>query len=73
MVLRNKISTKKEKFKAFGKIALGTSTTVGTSITGGIIGQSLIPIPLLGAFIGGLIGGIIGEYIFFNIKSRWSK
>jgi hypothetical protein len=60
MVLKNKIASNEKKFSNFGKIAIGTGATFGSSVTGGIIGQTLIPIPLLGAFIGGLIGGIIG-------------
>ena len=30
-------------------------------MVGAVVGQSLIPIPFLGAFIGGFIGGFIGE------------
>lgn len=33
---------------------------VGSSVAGMMIGQSLIPIPFLGAFIGGVIGGFLG-------------
>jgi phage tail tape-measure protein len=39
-------------------------TSVGSigSIVGGILlGQSIIPVPFLGAFIGGVIGGFYGR------------
>jgi phage tail tape-measure protein len=42
-------------------MALTATTSVGTSIIGGIIGQSLIPIPVVGALIGSVIGGFLGE------------
>lgn len=38
-----------------------TGATVGTSIVGAIVGQALIPIPVVGALFGTVIGGMIGE------------
>lgn len=40
---------------------MGSATALGTGLLGATIGQSLIPVPVLGAFIGGLVGGFIGE------------
>lgn len=50
-----------KKIKDFGSLAIVASTSLGTSIAGGIIGQILIPVPVLGALIGTTIGGFLGE------------
>jgi hypothetical protein len=48
--------------------ALGgaAATTIGSTL-GGILGQTLIPIPGVGAALGGVAGGIIGDKIFSAI------
>ena len=43
-------------------ITIGSVTSIGSGLIGATIGQSLIPIPVLGASIGGLVGGFIGEF-----------
>lgn len=50
-----------QKLKDFSQLAIIASTSIGTSIAGGIIGQMLIPIPVVGALIGTAIGGFLGE------------
>lgn len=42
-------------------MVLGTGSTFTASLSGALIGQAAIPIPLLGAFIGGIIGGVVGS------------
>lgn len=49
-----------KNLKDFGNLAIVASTSVGTSIVGGMLGQILIPIPVLGALIGTAIGGFLG-------------
>jgi len=43
-----------------GNFAFVASTSLGTSIAGGVIGQLLIPVPVLGALVGTAIGGFLG-------------
>ena len=37
------------------------AATVGSSILGGIAGQLLIPVPVVGALVGTVVGGYLGE------------
>jgi hypothetical protein len=60
-VMRNKLNSTDKKMKDFGSLAIVASTSIGTSIAGGLIGQLLIPVPVLGALIGTAIGGFLGE------------
>lgn len=59
--MKNKMNSTDKKIKDFGSLAIVASTSLGTSIAGGIIGQILIPVPVLGALIGTAIGGFLGE------------
>ena len=43
--------------------------TIGTGIGGIVIGQMLIPIPVIGAFIGGIVGSFIGSLTSSSILS----
>ena len=65
------------KMGQIGKMALGTGSLVGTSVTGAIVGEILIPIPILGAVVGGLIGGYFGvksnNYIFEKLDKNSFK
>jgi len=60
-ILSNKFSTEGKKIKELGSLVMTTASTVGSSIVGGIAGQMLIPIPVVGAFIGTVFGGYFGE------------
>jgi hypothetical protein len=44
-----------------GNLTIDTASSVGSGILGAFVGQSLIPVPFLGAFIGGVVGGLVGE------------
>lgn len=35
--------------------------SVGSTVAGMMLGQTLIPIPFLGIFVGGIIGGFLGK------------
>lgn len=59
-VMKNRMNSTNKKIKDFGNLAIIASTSLGTSIAGGIIGQLLIPVPVLGALIGTAIGGFLG-------------
>lgn len=56
----NESASKGSKVTQFNKLLISTTTGLGSSIGGAIIGQALIPIPLLGALVGGFIGGLVG-------------
>ncbi len=60
-ILKNKMNSSGQKLRDLSQLAIIASTSVGTSIAGGIIGQMLIPIPVVGALIGTAIGGFLGE------------
>ena len=42
------------------KLVIGTTANIGSGIGGALIGQALIPVPIVGALIGGMIGGFLG-------------
>lgn len=44
-----------------GYITFDVASSLGTGLIGAVVGQSLIPVPFLGAFIGGFVGSFIGE------------
>lgn len=44
-----------------GKASMVATGFVGTTMTGAVLGEVLIPIPFLGAFIGGVVGGYFAE------------
>jgi phage tail tape-measure protein len=46
---------------------------VGTTVTGMIVGEILIPIPIVGALVGGVIGGYFGEKGSRSFKSILSN
>lgn len=60
-ILSNQMVTKRRKMQDIGFMTLDAASSLGSGILGAVIGQSLIPIPFLGAFVGGLIGGFVGE------------
>lgn len=47
--------------KNVGKASIVAVGSVGSTATGMVIGEMLIPIPFFGAFVGGVIGGYFGE------------
>jgi hypothetical protein len=51
-----------------GKALGGAAASVIGSTLGGILGQTLIPIPGVGAALGGIAGGIIGDKLFTMIS-----
>ena len=60
-IYNNKVTDSSKKMKEFSRVSLTTVGAVGASITGAIVGQALIPVPVLGAFVGGVLGGYCGE------------
>lgn len=56
-----KVTDTTKKLKEIGRISLTAFSLVGASITGAILCEILIPIPLVGTFFGGLLGGYLGE------------
>ena len=60
-ILSNKIVNKKKKIQQVGFITVDMLSSLGTGFIGAVVGQSVIPIPVVGAFIGGMVGGFIGE------------
>ena len=60
-IFSNKIVNKKSKMKQAGFITVDILSSFGSGFLGAVVGQSVIPIPFLGAFIGGMVGGFIGE------------
>ena len=54
--------SKKEFKDAVGKRIVGGVGSVAGSTTGAVVGQLLIPVPVLGGFVGSLVGGMIGRF-----------
>jgi hypothetical protein len=59
-IFKNKDINKKKKFQQLGVVSVDIATSFGSGIVGAVVGQSLIPIPFLGAFVGGFVGSFIG-------------
>mgnify|MGYP000843964081 FL=1 len=59
-IFQNPIKSKKKKLRDVGNMLLGTTSSIGSGIVGGIFGSAFIPIPVLGLFIGSLVGGLVG-------------
>jgi hypothetical protein len=57
----NRTTSNMKKAKQIGKDTVSAVGSVGSSVAGMMIGQSLIPIPFLGVFVGGVIGGFLGQ------------
>jgi hypothetical protein len=60
-IFRNKNVNTAKKFQQMGYITFDVASSLGTGLIGAVVGQSLIPVPFLGAFIGGFVGSFIGE------------
>lgn len=60
-IFSNKTLNKKKKFQQLGFVTVDVASSLGSGLIGAVIGQSVIPIPFLGAFLGGFVGGFIGE------------
>lgn len=60
-IFRNKNVNTTKKFQQMGYITFDVASSLGTGLIGAVVGQSLIPVPFLGAFVGGFVGSFIGE------------
>ena len=52
----------KHRLEDFGKITIKTSASIGGGLIGATVGQMLIPIPVVGMFVGGVIGGFLSAF-----------
>ena len=60
---------------AVGKRIVGGVGSVAGSTTGAVVGQTLIPFPVVGGFVGSLVGGMVGQLsanMFWNVV-RWNN
>lgn len=57
----NEATSTLKKFKQLGKTSMTAVGSVGSALAGMMLGQTLIPIPFLGAFVGGVLGGFLGQ------------
>ncbi len=60
-IFSNKVVNKKKKFQQVGYLTFDIASSFGTGVLGAVVGQTLIPIPFLGAFVGGFVGSFVGE------------
>ena len=60
-IFNNKVVNKKKKFQQAGFRTFDIASLLGTGLLGFVVGQTLIPIPLVGAIVGGFVGGFIGD------------
>ena len=71
---KNRIANNNSKFLKAGQIAISTGTAISGSIGGAILGEFLIPIPILGALVGGFVGSLFGatstQIIIKNINKK---
>jgi hypothetical protein len=59
-LMKNKFKNDKKKLQDVAKIAFSTTSSFGASLVGAFVGTALIPIPILGLFIGSVVGGFVG-------------
>lgn len=59
-IFKNKYANSDKKLREIKHMTIGTASSIGSGLLGATVGQTLIPIPVLGAFIGGFIGGFLG-------------
>ncbi|CAD8053938.1 unnamed protein product [Paramecium sonneborni] len=59
-IYSNESSSQKSKNTQLNKLLISTTANVGSGLSGALIGQALIPVPIFGALIGGFIGGLLG-------------
>jgi|JI10StandDraft_1071094.scaffolds.fasta_scaffold25825_2 hypothetical protein len=57
----NKTTSNRKKVRQVGKVTVTAVGSVGSAVAGSMLGQALIPVPFLGAFVGGVIGGFLGQ------------
>ena len=70
---QNKLLKNDKKVKMLVDIFARTGTNIGVTIGSAIVGQALIPIPILGGFIGGVIGGFSVAALFNTYDKLVSK
>ena len=61
---RNKLLRSSTKAKMITGVVARTGASIGITVGSAVVGQALIPIPILGSFIGGMIGGFSAAAIF---------
>jgi len=59
-ILSNKYANKFKKLRDLGNMAITTTSSVSSGLIGAMVGQTFIPVPVVGAFVGGVIGGFLG-------------
>ena len=60
-IFKNRATSKTKKATQIGKTTLTAVSAFGSGMAGTLLGQTLIPIPFVGAFVGGVIGGFLGQ------------
>lgn len=61
--VNNKATSKTKKFKQFSKTTVTSAGSVGSAVAGMMLGQTLIPIPFLGAFVGVSLADFWGKLV----------
>lgn len=61
------------KIKHFSHASVASVSTVSATIAGVTIGQLLLPVPFLGAFVGGMMGGFLGSKGSANVSEFLHK
>lgn len=56
----NEVTSNKAKMKQLGNASVTAVGSIGSAFAGMAIGQALIPVPFVGAFVGGVFGGFFG-------------
>ena len=70
---KNEATNATEKMKQLSYSSITAIGSIGSAVAGMALGQILIPIPFLGAFIGGVVGGFFGEKGSKSLASALEK
>ena len=68
-IFSNHYSTDSKKLAELTGFLIKTGATIGSSLIGAMVGQTLIPIPVLGALLGTVVGGMIGDRGWREVRS----
>ena len=68
-IFSNHYSTDTKKLAELTGFLIKTGTTIGSSIIGAMVGQTLIPIQVVGALLGTVVGGMIGDRGWREVRS----
>lgn len=73
MACKNKATSSERKANQIGSATLTAFMSIGSTVGGILLGQTIIPVPFVGAFFGGVAGAFLGTKGARHINEVFSK